>query len=77
MPESLTPGQRLYQSWKSWQEAEARVQMAQQTLQGALHEAFEKNARFFGQVEFVAGGPCTWRIEGEEIVVDPPEPVKS
>lgn len=80
MTEELTPGKRLYKTFMAWQEAEGRKAMAQQTLQGAERDAFEKNARFYGQIEFVAGGPCSWKVdaEKEEITLELlPEPPKS
>lgn len=75
-----TPEQRLFLSWKLIQDAEARRQMAEQTLQGAQRDVFEKTARFNGQLEFVAGGPCSWKVDvekGEVVVELLPEAAKS
>jgi hypothetical protein len=62
-PDDLKLEQRLFKSWQAWQESATRAQMAQQTLDGAQREAFDRNARFNGQLELVAGGPCNWKVD--------------
>src|SRR5437773_9028984 len=51
---------KLTQFHVDWQQAQARLQMAQQTLAGAQADAIAKEARFKGAVEFFGGPKVTF-----------------
>lgn len=51
---------RLDQFYKEWRQAQARAEMAQQTLAGALNDSLVKEARFKGAAELIYGKDATF-----------------
>src|SRR6266568_5315029 len=80
----MTPKQkkRLNEFHDQYQQAEARLQMAIQTLRGAQEQVTATRQRFESVVEFVGGAGATWTHNADDGVVileaakaPPPEPV--
>lgn len=60
---------RLNQFYEEYKQAEARLQMAIQTFQGAQNDLQSKRVRFESAIEFVGGVGATWTFQPEEGVV--------
>ncbi len=80
----MTPKQkkRLNEFYAEARQAEQRMQMAVQTVQGAQADMLAKKTRFEAAVEFVGGAGATWTHNTDDGVVvleaakaPPPEPV--
>jgi hypothetical protein len=56
----MSESELLAQFYKDWKQAEARAQMAAQTLSGAQNDAVLKEARFKGAAELLYGPQATW-----------------
>lgn len=55
-----TPQGMLLQFFKDWRQAQARFEMAQQSLAGAQNDVVQKEARFKGAAELIYGPLATW-----------------
>src|SRR6059036_96668 len=67
----MTPKQkkRLNEFHDEYRQAEQRMQMAIQTLQGAQGDLQSKRLRFESAVEFVGGAGATWTHNADDGVV--------
>ena len=63
---------KLAEMYRDWQQAQARLQMAQQTLLGAQSDALAKEARFKGAAELVHGKDATFEFKDGKLTFLPP-----